>query len=692
MNNMEDIDGLKKSFKNVLNKNEANKNEANKNEANKIEQIKNQANKNEANKNLNKNNEKINEEEIKNQANKNEANRNLNKNNEKINEEEIKNKVNHKIKCNFCFIGSILILFLAIFIFYLQCKHQKLLITIYKYVSDYFSKDKEIYEIYALQTIIGIDFGSTYSGYSIINEGEKLDNINFDEKEIKLISSELITDGNEPYYPLRIGEVQAHKYNKKNLVEEKKLYFSKFKINLDPNINNNNIISADIPKNKTINLDKVIEGYLTLLRKEVFNDNPKLKNNNNIKWVLTVPPLWDDKAKSFMKEVSFQAGMINSDIALEPEAASLSIFYDNNINREKYNLTKGNSFILVDAGGYTVDISANKILDDNDNLEQIILPKSFVLGSYLINKHIIEIIEYVYGKDLIEKIIKNDYDKWEKLLDSIEEQKIGLGELEDIKFGNFKFPIVFIEGKCNGNWIKDECEVTYNNTIIKYSSKYIFIPKELIINLINRIAESIVDKIGHSFSQTNEIIKTIILTGGFSNCQILKQKIEEKFEGPKNLVFLKDPQKTVAKGSSIFGLKPNQILKRKCPITIGVESYEYINEEEKEKECNDVSKDEDGLLICKKNITFAEIEESIVTNSIIENKIKPLNEEIKIYYRKNKELSNKGKILKIMQLSPSDLPLKNRTIIVSMKFSNYINITVIDKELNDVKSEVIFYP
>ena len=108
-----------------------------------------------------------------------------------------------------------------------------------------------------------------------------------------------------------------------------------------------------------------------------------------------------------MKEVVFQAGINNAEIALEIEAASLSIFYDKNINREEFYLTKGNSFILVDAGGYTVDISANKILDNNGNLEQIILPKSYVYGSTLINNKIMEIISEVYGEGTIQQIREN---------------------------------------------------------------------------------------------------------------------------------------------------------------------------------------------------------------------------------------------------------------------------------------------
>ena len=48
-------------------------------------------------------------------------------------------------------------------------------------------------------------------------------------------------------------------------------------------------------------------------------------------------------------------------IALEPEAASLTMFKDDNVDK-KYK-QKGKVFMLIDAGGYTLDITINEIID-----------------------------------------------------------------------------------------------------------------------------------------------------------------------------------------------------------------------------------------------------------------------------------------------------------------------------------------
>jgi hypothetical protein len=86
-------------------------------------------------------------------------------------------------------------------------------------------------------------------------------------------------------------------------------------------------------------------------------------------------------------------------------------------------LKKGKTFLILDAGGYSVGISANKIYDNNQNLQQLLNPTSERFGSNLINEKIKDIIQVIYGKEKLEAMKKRDYEAWEKVLDNIEEKK-----------------------------------------------------------------------------------------------------------------------------------------------------------------------------------------------------------------------------------------------------------------------------
>jgi molecular chaperone DnaK (HSP70) len=83
---------------------------------------------------------------------------------------------------------------------------------------------------------------------------------------------------------------------------------------------------------------------------------------SHIRWVITVPAIWSDAAKQFMREAAFRAGLIteiDSDklvIALEPEAASVfiqtsKIEYHKEDNNGMNLMKPGTKYMVIDAGG-----------------------------------------------------------------------------------------------------------------------------------------------------------------------------------------------------------------------------------------------------------------------------------------------------------------------------------------------------
>ena len=122
-----------------------------------------------------------------------------------------------------------------------------------------------------------------------------------------------------------------------------------------------------------------------------------------------------------MRDCAIKAGMKNILISLEPEAASLTMFYDHNVDESLKQ--KDKIFMLVDAGGYTVDITLNQIVDENRNLKQLSPPSGGSYGSMNINLEIIKILEEIFGKDVIDKFKMKQINYWGQLRKMIEENK-----------------------------------------------------------------------------------------------------------------------------------------------------------------------------------------------------------------------------------------------------------------------------
>ena len=325
----------------------------------------------------NKNKDQLNNEEINNHQNE-ERNNNIN-NNEQLNNQEnlfyldinnIFDTILYYLKRYKFLIIVLAILLSLIFCFYNKYKKAQNIEEKDEEVNfNYFSNNEENDELLN-KNIIGIDFGSSFSGFSFAIDRKNIENNNKNIQPTEIIIERNTKKG------YNYG-TQAH-----DAIDNKRtndyIYFNKMKTQLDPekleNGKSDYLIEADYPKGYKIELKIVIIEYLKFISYDALKELNRKRTNykyekNEIKWVVTVPAIWDEFGKQFMRECAKEAGMEDVSIALEPEAASLTVFDDNYINKE---LKKpGKIFMLIDAGGYTVDITLNEIIDKKRNLKQL---------------------------------------------------------------------------------------------------------------------------------------------------------------------------------------------------------------------------------------------------------------------------------------------------------------------------------
>lgn len=86
-----------------------------------------------------------------------------------------------------------------------------------------------------------------------------------------------------------------------------------------------------------------------------------------IRWLLTVPALWSEEHKMFMRKAAVAANIIDSTnsqnllLCLEPEGASIQCREDaEKTVREQ--MGKNSIVMVLDCGGGTVDITVHKLL------------------------------------------------------------------------------------------------------------------------------------------------------------------------------------------------------------------------------------------------------------------------------------------------------------------------------------------
>ena len=401
------------------------------------------------------------------------------------------------------------------------------------------SKDKKI-------TVIGLYFGSINSGYYIIKDSNKsLTSLNIDYSD--LILDEYGLKG------LEYGnKTLSHK--KEDLPKEKRLYFSNFKKYLIHNESIDKIlINADYPKNKNVTLIRVIKEYLDLLKDNI-KENKNLKTQD-IKWVITVPDIWDNNNKQILQNIAYDIDINKIDIISETNAALLGIL--NNNNNEYSN--KNKVYMIINIDLFNMDINVNKVIDNNNNLKQLTHSINYPYGTHLINEKILDIIEYIYEKKDINDAIKQ-YDIWKITLDDIE-NKIKI--IDDNMDGYLE-----IKADFNKNYLKyivpniplvkefvNYGTDKYQGYEIRHAKGKIMIPYKLIYKIINDNVLNIVEKnIENIINNLKEKIDSIIVMGEFCKSKILKNLIKNKFNN-YDILFLEEYEKTIMKGASLYGLR-----------------------------------------------------------------------------------------------------------------------------------------
>lgn len=135
-----------------------------------------------------------------------------------------------------------------------------------------------------------------------------------------------------------------------------------------------------------------------------------------IRWVLTVPALWSEEHKQFMRKAALQAGIIeqlnsaNLLLCLEPEGASIQCREDSEESL-KNQILKGSIVMVLDCGGGTVDITVHKLLCEPTEqfLCEELLPSSggCEWGSKYVDFYFEKFIEEFFGPELYENYMNN---------------------------------------------------------------------------------------------------------------------------------------------------------------------------------------------------------------------------------------------------------------------------------------------
>jgi hypothetical protein len=483
-----------------------------------------------------------------------------------------------------------------------------------------------MYEENSYEVVVGIDFGSSGSGYaySFMDE-HKLYHLDIEGVDVdKKIPTEIILDDK--------NNVLQFGYKCKQYLKEKGTeaghYFKDIKMHLYKKESTIKSSNSDKSLPLKIVIQKVLEKLRDICLDQIMKSWKDVQESC-VKWVVTVPAIWGDSEKSIMMNACIDAGLVNQTddkslfFALEPEAASLYCYKDDSLKNNI--IKKGDYYIICDLGGGTGDIVTH-LVGNNNSLEEIEPSCGGNYGSNEIDKKIFDTIIYqLFGYkdypsllkkyrtlDLEEKDESVLFESWCILEKDIKEFKEGVNINKINEKG--KYPIccdVFQDFNENID-LKDLID-KYNNSLndsnlkleIKSKKKYIILfPYKILDNYIEEqsklICKEIKNIISKAKNKTSVAINKLVFVGGYCSNEVLISKIKNDLEKYIEL-FIKPSNHYLAimDGAVLFGLNPNIIDIRIAKYTIGMQTRSLWNEEKHSKNGKKVFDEDNKVWRCE---------------------------------------------------------------------------------------------
>lgn len=436
--------------------------------------------------------------------------------------------------------------------------------------------------------VAALDFGTTYSGYAFQMRHD------YERDPLKINTNSWIGSGKlmsqkAPSSVLLSPDKKFHSFGYdaetkySELTEENQhkgwLYFKHFKMLLH---NNKTLGRSTLIKdiNGEMMPAKVIfsmairylrKHLLDMAQKQVLSD----VTEDLIGWVITVPAIWDEGAKQFMREAAQAAGICTEHLklALEPEAASLYCMKEHTV-REKEEpsgrqltplFKEGSKFVVVDMGGGTIDMTVHQITA-GQRIREIRRASGGACGGTTVDNAFRTFLQNVFGHEVLEALKKESMTDYIDLFRDFEVKKRALSGKKIV----FHMPVALVDlyQRMTGKKLIDSMsKSTKLPKDVTMKRDKIHIGFEVCAEFFN---EAVQGTLSHVLDIMTDDIDMVVLVGGFSESSLIQTQFQDMFPN-KTVICPKDAGLAVLKGAVLYGFDPSVIKSRVMKYTYGIE-------------------------------------------------------------------------------------------------------------------------
>ncbi|KAF8863039.1 actin-like ATPase domain-containing protein [Acephala macrosclerotiorum] len=381
--------------------------------------------------------------------------------------------------------------------------------------------------------VVGIDFGTTYSGAAWAKSGT-LDQV----EVISQWSSQTIGATDSDKVP---SEISYDAYNtavkwgfglknSDNPLRWIKLLLSPLSLGA-MNTTDSNIVEAARKQLRQYNKTPVdvISEYLRLLWNHILERlrirlSAPVLDNMVLKVVLTIPAIWDHSAQTKMRLAAKKAGMLQHrpcgettiSLIAEPAAAALATYFDSEIKHNPI-VQAGDSFVVCDAGGGTVDLISYTVKSfEPFRLVECIGATGDLCGAVYLDRAFLHLVKTLRSKHTMDKDAERRFmeREWE------------LNVKRNFDGTHGPWPVELPQTQHNRKHSLKNVFKKEESSILTLTGDHL---RQVFAEVVPKIVELLRDQVEGIKTKTGSRPKVIILVGGFGGNRYLLQQIERAF-------------------------------------------------------------------------------------------------------------------------------------------------------------------
>jgi len=296
--------------------------------------------------------------------------------------------------------------------------------------------------------------------------------------------------------------------------------------------------------------------------------------SDDVGWMITIPAIWTDEARQFMREAATNAGLTKIRLVLEPEAAALYAIYQplclgNAFTIEK--LGPGSKYIVADLGGGTIDMCVHEILDDG-NLRELYRATGGHAGGSTVSEEFLRFLKTLLGSDALEIFAKEYPHAYQDLQRKIENKKCRFTHRSDAITINLNTDLMSIAKVHLGKKsIEDKIAGSSFGNAVSYKSQgnLLKVDKSVVKKIFQPSVETIIQCLKKILAEcSNDNISTLLLVGGYSESEYLRDIIQTSLPDMQ-VIKVEDGRLAVVKGAVMMATMTSTIIERRSRFTYG---------------------------------------------------------------------------------------------------------------------------